>query len=115
MFPAQITVPPPPHFKLPVIHRLLHIDACFGEPLQMLRLQLGVHDVEGFFPAVKAVFDKRAKHPVLLVDAVEESANVTLPAERTPGKLHGTALRSHIYITSPYFDSPPDRRAMLLL
>jgi len=32
---------------------------------------LGVHNVEGFLPLVKAVFDERAQHPVLLVHAVE--------------------------------------------
>jgi hypothetical protein len=31
-------------------------------------------------PAVETAFDKRAKHAVLLVDAVEERANVTIPA-----------------------------------
>jgi hypothetical protein len=32
------------------------------------------------FPAVKTVLDERAKHAVLLVDGVEERANVTMLA-----------------------------------
>jgi hypothetical protein len=37
----------------------------------MVFRQLGVHEVKGFVPLVKAVLDERAKHPVLLVHAVE--------------------------------------------
>src|SRR5437660_8363016 len=62
----------------------------------MFSLPLRVHDVEGLVPAVKALFDERAKHPVLLVEAVEESANVTVLAETAPGTAHGTAVRSHV-------------------
>jgi hypothetical protein len=52
--------------------------------------------VESLFSPIKALCDKRAKHPVLLVDAVEERANVTFPAESATGKLHGTIVGSHI-------------------
>jgi hypothetical protein len=51
---------------------LLHVDTGFGEPLEMVFPQLGVHDVESFVSLIKALFDERAKHSVLLVDAVEE-------------------------------------------
>src|SRR5438270_9855073 len=61
----------------------------------MFSLPLRVHDVEGLVRAVKALFDERAKHPVLLVEAVEESANMTMLAETAPGTLHGTAVRTH--------------------
>jgi len=33
---------------------------------------------------------------VLVVDAVEESANMTMLAETAPGTLHRTAIRSHV-------------------
>jgi hypothetical protein len=52
--------------------------------------------VEGLVSTVKSVFDERAQHPVLLVHAVEESANVTVLAETAPGTLHGSAVRCHI-------------------
>jgi hypothetical protein len=49
------------------------------------------------FAPVEAIFEERAKHPVLLVDAVEESANMTVPGEIASGKLHGMILGFHIY------------------
>src|ERR1700730_1226135 len=58
--------------------------------------------MESFFPPLEALFDKRAKHPVLLVNAVEESANVTLPAEIASGELYGMTLVCHI---SPHMHS----------
>src|ERR1700674_4112277 len=58
--------------------------------------------MESFIPPFEAAFEERAKHPVLLVGAVEESANVTLPAETASGKLHGKILGRHI---SPHIHS----------
>jgi hypothetical protein len=58
--------------------------------------------MESFFPTLEAIFDERAKHPVLLVDVVEEGANVTLPGEIASGKLHGMSLGCHI---SPHLHS----------
>jgi hypothetical protein len=58
--------------------------------------------MEGFISPVKAIFDERVKHPVLLVSAVEESANVTLPAEIASGELYGMTLVCHI---SPHMHS----------
>src|SRR5207253_3994564 len=104
--PAQVSVLPRPHFQLACVHRLVHIDTCFGESLEMLFPELGINDVESFFPLLKAIFDERAKHSVLLVDAVEESANVTLPAENAPGKLNRMAVGCHI--------SPQDRKSTRL-
>src|SRR5712671_7245342 len=60
--------------------------------------------MEGFIPQVEAIFDERAKDPVLLVDAVEEGANVTLPAEDAPGKLHGTVVGDHG--SAPFRNAP---------
>src|SRR6266566_3422748 len=57
--------------------------------------------MESFFPPLEALFDERAKHPVLLVDAVEESANVTLPAEIASGELYRMTLDRHI---SPHYE-----------
>jgi hypothetical protein len=52
--------------------------------------------VESFLSSVEAVFDIGAKHPVLLVGAIKESANVTLAAESAASKLHGMVTGSHI-------------------
>ncbi len=62
---------------------------------------LRIHDVGSPFAPVEAIFEERAKHPMLLVDAVEESANVTLPAEIAPGELYGM-IGCHI---SPHMHS----------
>src|SRR5229473_8685223 len=93
---AQVSVLPAPQLELARTYCLLRVDAGFGEPLQMFSLPLRVHNVEGLVPPVEALFDERAKHSVLLVEAVEESANMTVLAETAPGTLHGTAVRSHV-------------------
>src|SRR5438445_5257680 len=64
--------------------------------------QLRVDEMESLIPLVEAVFDERARHPVLLVDAVEESADVAVWAEHASGKPHGAVSGYHV--------SPPDRR-----
>jgi hypothetical protein len=45
------------------------------------------------------LFDERAKHPVLLVEAIEKSANVTLFAKHAISYVDGTFITSH--------DGPP--------
>jgi hypothetical protein len=62
----------------------------------MIFPQIGVHEVASSAAPLKTVFDKRAKHPVLLLHAIEESANVTVAAENAAGTLHGTAVRCHV-------------------
>src|SRR4029077_3160277 len=92
---AQVSVLPTPQLELAGAYCLLRVDAGLGEPLQMFSLQLGVHDVKGFVSSVEALFYKRAKHPVLLVEAVEESANVTVLAESAAATTRGTAFCPH--------------------
>src|ERR1700738_3958566 len=48
---------------------------------------------------VEALLDERAKHVVLLVDAVEERTNVTSRVENTPGK-RGKLFGGHHIFTS---------------
>src|SRR3954451_4997668 len=93
---AHVSVLPSPQLELARTHRLLNVDAGFGEALQMLSLQLGIDDVERLVATVEAVFDEGAQHPVLLIDVVEESANVTVLTETAPGTSHGTAVRCHV-------------------
>src|SRR4051794_24550640 len=57
---------------------------------------LGVNEMEGFVAPFETIFDERAKHAVLFVDAVEERANVTTLAETTPGKLQGMPVGFHV-------------------
>src|SRR5260370_24098657 len=93
--PWEVSSPPRPQLELPGVHRLLHIDTRFREPLQMLFAFLGIHNVGSLFATVEAIFDDRVKHSALLVDAVEESANMTVPAEVASGALYGM-IDSHI-------------------
>src|SRR5258707_7633812 len=109
------TVLPWRSLQLAPVHRLLHIDACPGEPLQMFFPSLGVNEMEGFIPPVEAIFEERAKHPVLLVDAVEECANVTLPAEIASGELHGMTLVCHISPHMHTSEAPTQHSTALLL
>jgi hypothetical protein len=92
---AQVSVLPAPQLELARIHRLRHVNASVGESPEMIFPQIRVHEVASFVPALKALLDERAKHPVLLVRAVEESANMTVLAENAPGASHGTAVRRH--------------------
>ena len=64
----------------------------------MLFSSLGVDEVKGLIPLVEAVFDKRAKHTVLLVDAVEERANVAILAKSVWRNLERIVVGFH---TSP--------------
>jgi len=65
--------------------------------------------MKGFVPSLEALFDERAKHPVLLVEIVEKSANVTVLAETAPGTLHRAAVRFHV--TPPALGACAERRA----
>jgi len=57
---------------------------------------LGVNEMICPVTPVETFPYERAKHAVLLVDAVEERANVTLLAEGSPGKLRGVLGALHI-------------------
>jgi hypothetical protein len=93
---AQVSVLPAPQLELAGIQRLLHVNAGFGEPFEMVLLQLRIYDVKRFVPSLEPLFDERAKHPVLLIEVVEESANVTVMAETAASTLYGTAVCSHV-------------------
>ena len=43
--------------------------------------------MSGLFAPVEAIFVERAEHSVLLVDGVEESADMISPGEIDPGEL----------------------------
>src|SRR5258706_13639353 len=58
--------------------------------------------MEGLVSLVEALFDEGAKHPVVLVAAIVESANMTLVAQTARVKLNRTTLGCH---TSPQLRS----------
>jgi hypothetical protein len=65
----------------------------------MILPQLGIHDMKSLVAPRETLFDERAKHPVLLVEAIEKSANVTLFAKHAISYMDGTFIASH--------DGPP--------
>src|SRR5260370_8975748 len=66
----------------------------------MLITELGIDDVERLVAPGHPLFDERTKYPVLLVDTVEEGANVPFPAESASCKFHGIFLGCHV--SPPY-------------
>jgi hypothetical protein len=56
----------------------------------MIIPQLGVHDMKSLVAPLEPLFDERAKHPVLLVETIEKSANVTLFAKHAISYVDGT-------------------------
>src|SRR5579859_693063 len=63
-------------------------------------------------PTVETVLDERAEDAVLLVDAVEERANVTVVAGSSPGELRGVPgglHNSHFHAQSPAQSRVPAR------
>ena len=50
----------------------------------------------GLFAPVEAIFVERAEHSVLLVDGVEESADMISPGEIDPGEFYRMFVRCHI-------------------
>src|SRR3981189_1674592 len=67
--------------------------------------------MKGFVAPVEAVLDERAQHAVLLVVAVKEGANVTMPAECGSGDLHRVLGGVNI---SPPGQAPRTERASVL-
>jgi hypothetical protein len=49
----------------------------------------GVNVMDSFVSSVETILHERAEHAVLLVDAVEERADMTTLARCTPGKWRG--------------------------
>jgi hypothetical protein len=90
------TVLPRPHLQLTGAHRRLHVDTCFGEPPEMFVPSIGINEMEGFVPPVETILDKRAKHAMVLVDAVKECTNMAILIEKTLDKLRG--LRGGLHI-----------------
>src|SRR5580704_14218392 len=55
----------------------------------------GIDKVGNLFAAIEGVSDEGAKHPMLLIDVVEERADVTVPAQGAPSKLDRAIVARH--------------------
>jgi hypothetical protein len=65
----------------------------------MILPQLGIDNMKSLVAPLEPLFDERPKHPVLLVEAIEKSANVTLFAKHAISYVDGTFIALH--------DGPP--------
>jgi hypothetical protein len=63
--------------------------------------KFGVDDMKGLLTPFKPLFDERTKHSVLLVEAIEKSANVRLFAKNAISYVDGTFMELH--------DGPPSK------
>jgi hypothetical protein len=70
------------------IHHFLYMYTRHSEPLQMLFPIRRIHNMGGLFASVEAIFVERAEYSVLLVDGVEESADMISPGEIDTGELY---------------------------
>jgi hypothetical protein len=62
----------------------------------MFFASLRINDMVGLIPLVETIPKIWAKHAMLLVDAVEERANMTLLTESTPSELQGMPGVAHV-------------------
>jgi hypothetical protein len=85
----------------------LNIDTYFGDPLEMFFPQVRVNEMKDFIPSVETIFDERAKHSVLLISVIEESANMTLAGDIMVGKPHGLTCDYHVSPQIPNRHSNP--------
>src|SRR6266542_2426392 len=77
---AQICISPVAQLELAAVFCGGRIDAGRRQPLSVFPSQLGIDDMEGLLAALEAFFDERKQHPILLVGAVKERADMTLRA-----------------------------------
>jgi hypothetical protein len=74
---------------------------------------LGINEMVGSVPLLETIPDERAKHAMLLVDAVEKRTNMTILAESTPSKLRGLRGGLHILTFTQKERSSPAGRLVL--
>ena len=78
---VERAVLPRMNLELAGLNGLLHVDACFREPLEMVFPSRWVDEVERPITLLEALFDERVEDAVMLVHPVEERANVAILAE----------------------------------
>jgi hypothetical protein len=88
-----------PKFELAALPGGSGVDPGRGQPLQVVAMLIGIHDVNGSVASLEAVLNKRKQHAVFFVVAVEKRADMTYFAELRTGErnwyrslLHGVLL-----------------------
>src|SRR5712692_6503496 len=72
----QVGILPAPDYQLPLALGSGHIDARFSQAPQMLRAVPWIDHVEGPVALLEALLHGGEKHPVLVLFAVEECADM---------------------------------------
>src|SRR5580658_10220371 len=85
---AHIRIGPRQDLQAAGLNHVLLVYAAVREPLQVLFSILRFHDVDGLVATIEAVFEERAKDSVLLVEGVEEGANMTMTPQGASGERH---------------------------
>ena len=79
------------HLEPPVLLRRSRVDANRRKPLNVVCPPTRIDDVNGLLTRVEAVFDEREQNPIVIVGAVEKSADVTVPAQSCPAQANRSA------------------------
>src|ERR1700741_3100204 len=94
---THIHVGPRQNLQLPCLHHPFDVYSCLAQSPQILLPIPGLHDVRGLFTPIEAILVEGAKHPALLVEAVEECADVSVRADAGAGTPQGTTVRRHLH------------------
>lgn len=89
---TEMCIGPLTHVEPPVLLRRRNVNADRRKSLHVLRSPARINDVNGLFTGVKAVFDEREQNPIVIVGAVEESADMTVPAQSRPAQPYWSAM-----------------------
>ena len=89
---TQMCIRPLVHLELPILLYRTHVDANTRKPSNVVCPPPWIDDVNGLFTGLNAVLDEREQDPILIVGAVEESADVTVPAQSCPAQPYRSAM-----------------------
>src|ERR1700758_5367142 len=93
---THVHVGPGQNLQLARFHHPLNVYSCLGQSLQVIFPILGSHDVRSLFTPIEAILVERAQHSVLLVQPVEERANVSVRSDVRTSTLQGSTVRRHL-------------------
>ena len=92
-------------FELAALRGGRGVDACGGQATQMIGTLVRIDDVNRFVPTVEPVFHERQEHPILLIVAPEERADMTGVASEEPAREIDAALGfmvpAHLCVSIP--------------
>src|SRR5580693_6920562 len=92
----HIHVSPGQNLELARLHHPPNVYPCLGQSLQILLAIRGLHYMGSFFTPIEAVLIEGAKHPVLLVQAIEERTNVSVRSDAGACTPQGIPGRRHL-------------------